>query len=206
MSQLKPLKTKHRDDELQKCVIDVTYLVQQIAAIYVWWGRIFPKLQDPMRDPTPENWLIYNAVLESWCLSIRSLNEFFNAEQKKDDDIMARHYGYYEKNFLEPDEAKDIHKRLAHLTTKRSDKTPWDKEFTPKSLAAAKRFLMHLESKVPHLIPPPPFSISSYIQTCEIDYNNLKWEDLSPLGSLRQYLEQVIRENHSNFLYCLSKQ
>jgi len=51
------------------------------------------------------------------------LNEFFSGRYGKKADLTARHYGF--SRTLEAPEQDDIHKYLAHITTRRGTKKDW---------------------------------------------------------------------------------
>jgi hypothetical protein len=65
--------------------------------------------------------ITYNAALDSTLMSLRSFNEFFTSDRRKDDIRASDFLGVSMQTFLAPDDATAINKYLAHITTPRAD-------------------------------------------------------------------------------------
>jgi hypothetical protein len=127
-----PLRTR---EELQRGVVDVCYVADQLALVFPWHFDIRPKLLN-MGIAEDKLFGLNHAVLESSLLSLRLLDEFFwdgiqdpndRRMARKHDDISAWQYpnsiGY--ETFLKRAERESINKYLTHMTTLRAKEQDW---------------------------------------------------------------------------------
>lgn len=100
--------------ELEAAWEDLQGRIFQCFALLVWLVDIKPRLQEPV--PRRRK-LVANATVESTLLAVRDLDDFFSADNGRDEDIRATHYGYASPGrFLTKDVRDGINQKLVHLT------------------------------------------------------------------------------------------
>ncbi|MCC6415331.1 MAG: hypothetical protein IT582_05440 [Opitutaceae bacterium] len=105
-------------EQLESAANDVFYLAQEMFAFYAWKSRVEPRLGDL---PTPLHaTLVRNAVIEAQLMFYRKLNEFFRpANARFPDDLKSELFGYRSTGgFMVETEISELHKRVAHPTTR----------------------------------------------------------------------------------------
>lgn len=105
-------------EKLESAANDVFYLAQEMFAFYAWKTRIEPRFTDL---PTPLHvTLVRNAVIEAQLMFFRKLNEFFrHPNARYPDDLKSELFGYPSTGgFMSDPEISELHKRVAHPTTR----------------------------------------------------------------------------------------
>lgn len=107
-------------EQLEAAVDDVFYLTQQMFVHYSWMTRGLPRLADL---PTPlHTTLMSNALTEAQLMYYRKLNEVFRPLNPRfPDDLKCELWGYPANGgFIQPDDVEELHKRVAHPTTRQA--------------------------------------------------------------------------------------
>lgn len=107
-------------EQLEAAVDDVFYLTQQMFVHYSWMTRGLPKLGEL---PTPlHSTLLSNALAEAQLMYFRKLNEFFRPLNPRfPDDLKCELWGYPATGgFIHPEDVEELHKRVAHPTTRQA--------------------------------------------------------------------------------------
>jgi len=116
-------------DELTEMIPHILYVFTQSVACFVW-RYDHGGIATPWPPSNYKEEMAANACLESSLMSMRTLNEFFRDHSPKHkprpDDVRAFQYPGYVTlgSFLTKDDEDEIHKRLAHLSTRRLAATP----------------------------------------------------------------------------------
>lgn len=99
-----------------------------LFAYWIWWTRAKPLLLEDENFRNDKTSLIFlqNAAVTTSLLAIRKLNEFFRArpadDDERDDDLRAYDFGFgHTGAVLNPEDFKEIHKRIAHMTYRQVD-------------------------------------------------------------------------------------
>lgn len=133
--------------QLEIAANDVFYLVQEMFVCYSWITRVKPRLTDL---PTPLHCkLVENAVVEAQLMFYRKLNEFFRPPNPRfPDDLKSELFGYRATGgFLSDADIEELHKRVAHPTTRQAERGAVSYEVYDASHAALNHsipFLKHL--------------------------------------------------------------
>lgn len=133
--------------QLEIAANDVFYLVQEMFVCYSWMTRVKPRLADL---PTPlHRTLVENAVVEAQLMFYRKLNEFFRRPSPRfPDDLKSELFGYPATGgFLSDADIEELHKRVAHPTTRQAEHGAISYEVYDASHAALNHsipFLQHL--------------------------------------------------------------
>jgi hypothetical protein len=107
-------------EQLEAAVDDVFYLGQQMFVHFAWMTRVQPRLTDL---PTAlHSTLVGNAAAEGQLMYYRKLNEFFRPLNRRyPDDLKCELFGYPATGgFIHPDDVEELHKRVAHPTTRQA--------------------------------------------------------------------------------------
>jgi hypothetical protein len=164
-----PEKSQRTTEELRAGVTDFFYLIEQASC--------FRLRQTNLPTISPEDLrLIRNAITESSLLNVRAMNEFFFPTIPRfPDDIHSDQFrGFCGKEFLLDEQYKQIHKRLAHLTTEREANRgiAWNPEWFIKAFKAANEFLEYLETHSEFV--PTGKSLKDYRDYCRNIINGLE--------------------------------
>lgn len=133
--------------QLEVAANDAFYLVHQMFAFYSWTTRVKPRLSDL---PTPLHaTIVENAVVEAQLMFYRKLNEFFRRPNHRfPDDLKSELFGYSATGgFLSDADIGELHKRIAHPTTRQAEHGARSYEVYDASHAALNHslpFLRHL--------------------------------------------------------------
>jgi len=135
--------------QLEAAANDAFYLVHQMFTCYSWMTRVKPRLGDL---PTPlHTTIVENAVVEGQLMFYRKLNEFFRRPNPRfPDDLKSELFGYAATGgFLSDADIEELHKRVAHPTTRQAERGKASYEVYDASHAALNHsipFLRHLAS------------------------------------------------------------
>lgn len=142
-------------EELTAAADRVFHNISQLFGYYAWIGKIAPSLES-RGEGAPGHFhflLVQNAVVDGFLINLRRLNEFFSKRPEKpkderDDDLRAYHFGFPEiGHFLEKGDMDDLHKRIAHSTSRTAlhgDVSYQAKHATELALTHSFQFLEHL--------------------------------------------------------------
>jgi hypothetical protein len=175
MGKLQIAAPMHSLKTLQGGVRDFCSVLDQAAIGFVWSWVIFPKipkLQENGFRHSEAMQVVTNATIESSLISIRTLDEFF-AGGGRPNDIRAHHYQGYNSpgRFLKREEFDLIGRRIAHLTTERTEEGPdnaWRiTELIGRAYERSAHFLDFVVSgDGKPFAPPAPFDTVSRLITC----------------------------------------
>lgn len=107
--------------QLETAANDTFYLVQEMFVYYSWMTRVKPRIADL---PMPlHSSLVQNAVIEAQLMFYRKLNEFFRRPNARfPDDLKSELFGYPATGgFLSDTDIEELHKRVAHPTTRQAE-------------------------------------------------------------------------------------
>ncbi len=146
---------KKPDHQLRGIFEHLAYEVQmfaETAEVLSTWGAL--------RDPTDEQRVIVNALLESFTIHTRSLLDFlYSPSRPKGDDVVAEDFFddpkvWYRQRPAKSDLLKGVHKRVAkevaHLTYARIGITPEAKQWQFNAIAVE---LVQVFQKFANLLP-----------------------------------------------------
>ncbi|PTY03003.1 hypothetical protein DB347_22675 [Opitutaceae bacterium EW11] len=147
--------TTYTKEELTKAADRVFHNISQLFGYYAWVGKIAPTLAS--KDEGAQGHLYFvlaqNAVVDGYLINLRRLNEFFSkrpdkSKDEEDDDLRAYHFGFPEiGRFLDPQDMKELHKRIAHSTNRTAlvgDVSYEAKQAAELALKHAFQFLEHI--------------------------------------------------------------
>jgi len=122
-------------------------------AYYLWMSHVEPRLgglSEFHKKP------VQNAVIEAQLMYYRKLNEFFRRLNPNfPDDLKSELFGYGATGgFMNPADIEELHKRIAHPTTRQAVHGPVSYEIYDASCAALN-----------HVIPFLNFLVSSFYTT-----------------------------------------
>jgi hypothetical protein len=120
------MPTKPTTDQLQQSIHVICKVIGQIPCFQLYEKYVTQRFGTSESDISLEA-ITHNAVLDSALISLRCFDEFFGSGRRRDDIRADDFPGVSMHPFLPPDEAKAIHKYLAHITLTRSDivTKPW---------------------------------------------------------------------------------
>tara|TARA_B110000093_G_scaffold109374_1_gene117515 strand:+ start:51 stop:590 length:540 start_codon:yes stop_codon:yes gene_type:complete len=135
-------------NEEQKSIAfnDLFYLVQQLFAYYSWTTKISPCVEKSEMNMLHLG-LVKNAVVEAQIMYYRKLNEtFLPKDPRYKDDLKVELFGYEpNEGFIKKEELKELHKRVAHPTTRNAIHGKVSFEIYDTSHSALKHSLPFLE-------------------------------------------------------------
>ncbi len=160
----------HTLEQLRGGSRDFCAVLDQAPSAYVW-ESYFTHAFAQAAVPPDSLEALRNATIESSLLSVRILNDFF-APRRYPSDITASDYEQYASpgQFLTTDEARDLNKYLAHLTTERAEFSPkpWSiYDLLRRAHDAAITFLRFLLSPEGRQYHPDGLDVASRVSTCE---------------------------------------
>jgi hypothetical protein len=127
---------EHLKYEIDMLCATLFYHLSHTEDIFATTESAAKLIYSPLDSENTE-WLIKNAVFESFGIHLRSLHHFIYNIRIKDEDIVAGDYfddpSRWEKNLPEKsnftDDIEKVNKEIAHLTEHRLDKTPESKKW-----------------------------------------------------------------------------
>ncbi len=147
---------KYTNAELAKAADRVFHYISQLFGYYAWVGKIAPSLESKVEGAPGHLYFVLaqNAVVDGYLINLRRLNEFFSTRPKKekdekDDDLRAYHFGFPEiGRFLDEEDMKELHKRIAHSTSR----TALIGDVSYEAMKATEMALKHSFQFVEHLL------------------------------------------------------
>src|SRR5438046_647971 len=117
---------KPTTEQLQQSVHVICKVIGQIPCFHLYEEYVAHRFSASEPEISLRA-MIHNAALDSTLISLRCFNEFFATTRQKDDIRASDFAGVRMQAFLPTDEARAIHKYLAHITVTRLDvvKKPW---------------------------------------------------------------------------------
>jgi hypothetical protein len=131
--------TKHLNNSKREAIAQTRTREQLKAALGAILQSVFQtglfdlrddiiKALETNRSPLDKDFVggLQNAILESTLIHLRALDDFFCTQPRtfyNQDDMRASDFGYHEPNaqFIDKADRKEINKRMAHLSWKRSE-------------------------------------------------------------------------------------
>lgn len=153
--------------QLQSSANDVFYLTQEIFAYYIWMICIKPlltKLSNPAYGQ-----LIENAVIEAQLMYFRKLNEFFRPlNPRYTDELKSELFGYAPTGgFMSDTDITELHKRVAHPTTRQAQFGPASYEIYETSHAALSHAFPFFKYLAIHFYSPESAESKSLLAALE---------------------------------------
>lgn len=154
--------------QLEIAANDVFYLVQEMFAFYSWTTRVKPRLSDL---PTPlHSKLVENAVIEAQLMFYRKLNEFFRRPNPGyPDDLKSVLFDYSATGgFLSDSDIEELHKRVAHPTTRQAEHGARSYEIYDASHATLNHSIPFLRHLAAHFHAPGSDERKSLLASIEV--------------------------------------
>lgn len=116
----------YSQEQLTVAADRVFHNIAQLFGYYAWIARIAPSLES-RKDGEPGHLyfvLAQNSIVDGFLINLRRLNEFFtkypeNRNPKFADDLRASDFGFQgERPFLDNTDMDELHKRIAHSTSR----------------------------------------------------------------------------------------
>jgi hypothetical protein len=126
----KKSKAVPTQSQLDKAIPVIHGEMAHLFAFWNWWTQARPILLSDTRFNTDKRMqyaLMHNSAIVRSLLSVRKLNEFFKTRPIKnnesDDDLRAYDYPGFTGTgaVINPEDFKEIHKRVAHMTFREVD-------------------------------------------------------------------------------------
>jgi hypothetical protein len=114
--------------QLESAVPMIYHEMGQLFAYWVWFTQARPVLLSKFPQNSMQYGIMQNAAITASLIAVRKLNEFFKSrpanDNERDDDLRSYDYHGFAGvgSVIHPEDFREIHKRIAHMTYQEIDR------------------------------------------------------------------------------------